>query len=88
MSASKSLTNVEVEPLPSPANDEHDVESPNQRAVSSLDVLVQGVALFSDGYNVQIMGYMTTVMKKLYYGFHSDARFYICTECSPDTQRL
>ncbi|KAG9524487.1 major facilitator superfamily transporter, partial [Aureobasidium melanogenum] len=66
MSAPKSLTNVEVEPLPSPVNDEHDVESPNQRAVSSLDVLVQGVALFSDGYNVQIMGYMTTVMKKLY----------------------
>ncbi|KAH0362933.1 major facilitator superfamily transporter, partial [Aureobasidium melanogenum] len=65
MSASKSLTDVAVEPLPSSTNEEHD-QSLNQRTVSSLDVLVQGVALFSDGYNVQIMGYMTTVIKKLY----------------------
>ncbi|KAK9491674.1 major facilitator superfamily domain-containing protein [Lipomyces doorenjongii] len=34
--------------------------------VSAWNVLVQGIALFSDGYNVQIMGYMETVMAKLY----------------------
>ena len=28
-------------------------------------VLVQGVALFSDGYNVQVIGYMNTVLGKL-----------------------
>ncbi|PVH74693.1 MFS general substrate transporter [Cadophora sp. DSE1049] len=33
---------------------------------SVVNVLVQGVALFSDGYNVQIMGYMQSVMAKLY----------------------
>lgn len=31
----------------------------------SWTVLVQGVALFSDGYNVQIIGYMNTVFAKL-----------------------
>ncbi|KAK9313982.1 major facilitator superfamily domain-containing protein [Lipomyces starkeyi] len=44
---------------------------PSQKAkqtapVSAWNVLVQGIALFSDGYNVQIMGYMQTVMAKLY----------------------
>ncbi|KAJ4328738.1 hypothetical protein N0V84_000741 [Fusarium piperis] len=37
-----------------------------QRAPGILDVLVQGVALFSDGYNIQIIGYMNTVLAKLY----------------------
>lgn len=32
---------------------------------SVINVLVQGVALFSDGYNVQIIGYMQSVMAKL-----------------------
>ncbi|KAK9365201.1 major facilitator superfamily domain-containing protein [Lipomyces kononenkoae] len=44
-------------------------ESDNARSTSPASawtVLVQGVALFSDGYNVQIMGYMQTVMAKLY----------------------
>jgi hypothetical protein len=36
------------------------------RAPGILDVLVQGVALFSDGYNIQIIGYMNTVLAKLY----------------------
>lgn len=36
------------------------------RTVGKLDVLVQGVALFSDGYNIQIIGYMNTVLAKLY----------------------
>lgn len=33
---------------------------------SVLNVLVQGVALFSDGYSVQVIGYMQTVMAKLF----------------------
>lgn len=37
-----------------------------QRTPGQLDVLVQGVALFSDGYNIQIIGYMNTVLAKLY----------------------
>lgn len=35
------------------------------RYTSYLDVLVQGVALFSDGYNIQVVGYMLTVLAKL-----------------------
>ena len=30
-----------------------------------INVLVQGVALFSDGYNVQIMGYISSVLAVL-----------------------
>lgn len=37
-----------------------------QRVAGKLDVLTQGVALFSDGYNIQIIGYMNTVLTKLY----------------------
>ncbi|GKT43489.1 glycerophosphoinositol permease 1 [Colletotrichum spaethianum] len=36
------------------------------RTAGKLDVLIQGVALFSDGYNIQIIGYMNTVLAKLY----------------------
>ncbi|KAK2055599.1 MFS general substrate transporter [Colletotrichum caudatum] len=36
------------------------------RTAKKLDVLVQGVALFSDGYNIQIIGYMNAVLTKLY----------------------
>ncbi|WVW85152.1 hypothetical protein I302_107190 [Kwoniella bestiolae CBS 10118] len=32
----------------------------------TLSVLISGVALFSDGYNIQITGYTNTVMSKLY----------------------
>ncbi|CEJ92828.1 hypothetical protein VHEMI08458 [[Torrubiella] hemipterigena] len=35
---------------------------------SMLAVLVGGVALFSDGYNAQIVGYMNLVLKELYKG--------------------
>lgn len=37
-----------------------------QRPAGKIDVLIQGVALFSDGYNIQIIGYMNTVLAKLY----------------------
>jgi hypothetical protein len=36
------------------------------RKVGKLDVFIQGVALFSDGYNIQIAGYMNTILAKLY----------------------
>ncbi|KAK8075967.1 glycerophosphoinositol permease 1 [Apiospora phragmitis] len=39
---------------------------PAQRPAGKIDVLIQGVALFSDGYNIQIIGYMNTVLAKLY----------------------
>lgn len=39
---------------------------PPARKASALDVLVQGAALFSDGYNIQIIGYMNSVLAKLY----------------------
>jgi hypothetical protein len=45
---------------------ETDTNEPVQRTPTQLDVLVQGVALFSDGYNIQIIGYMNTVLAKLY----------------------
>ncbi len=35
------------------------------RTPGKFDVLIQGVALFSDGYNIQIIGYMNTVLAKL-----------------------
>jgi hypothetical protein len=43
-----------------------DTNEPPQRVPGKLDVLTQGVALFSDGYNIQIIGYMNTVLTKLY----------------------
>ncbi|KAF5677118.1 glycerophosphoinositol transporter [Fusarium circinatum] len=43
-----------------------DTIEPSQRTPGQLDVLVQGVALFSDGYNIQIIGYMNAVLAKLY----------------------
>lgn len=43
-----------------------DTNEPPQRIPGKLDVLTQGVALFSDGYNIQIIGYMNTVLTKLY----------------------
>ena len=36
------------------------------RISSTLTVLVAGLALFSDGYNAQIIGYMKPVFKELY----------------------
>jgi len=36
------------------------------RISSTLTVLVAGLALFSDGYNAQIIGYMKPVLKDLY----------------------
>jgi hypothetical protein len=35
------------------------------RKLGKLDVFIQGVALFSDGYNIQIAGYMNTILAKL-----------------------
>ncbi|EXA32631.1 hypothetical protein NW761_012471 [Fusarium oxysporum] len=43
-----------------------ETNEPVKRTPGQLDVLVQGVALFSDGYNIQIIGYMNTVLAKLY----------------------
>ena len=43
---------------------------------SVINVLVQSVTLFSDGYNVQIIGYMETVMAKL-----SVSRFLSLMKC-------
>lgn len=49
------------------ARSESDQETvmPEKKNGSVVNVLVQGVALFSDGYNVQVIGYMQTVMAKL-----------------------
>jgi hypothetical protein len=41
------------------------LEEPSPRKAGKLDVFIQGVALFSDGYNIQIAGYMNTVLAKL-----------------------
>ena len=35
------------------------------RKAGKLDVLIQGVALFSDGYNIQVIGYMNSILAKL-----------------------
>ncbi|KAL0939821.1 uncharacterized protein CTRU02_206431 [Colletotrichum truncatum] len=52
------------------SSDRDDASSQEQtspaRTPGKFDVLVQGVALFSDGYNIQIIGYMNTVLAKLY----------------------
>lgn len=49
--------------------DESHEESASKKAdirkVGKLDVFIQGVALFSDGYNIQIAGYMNTILAKL-----------------------
>ncbi|AAW44414.1 metabolite transporter, putative [Cryptococcus deneoformans JEC21] len=44
-----------------------ELETPKKRKwMQTLSVLIAGVALFSDGYNIQITGYTNTVMAKLY----------------------
>ncbi|KAH7025057.1 major facilitator superfamily domain-containing protein [Microdochium trichocladiopsis] len=53
------------------AKDVSSLEAPSKgngegRPKGKLDVLVQGAALFSDGYNIQIIGYMNSVLAKLY----------------------
>lgn len=40
-------------------------EEDSVRKTGRLDVFIQGVALFSDGYNIQIAGYMNTILAKL-----------------------
>lgn len=40
-------------------------EEDGVRNIGRLDVFIQGVALFSDGYNIQIAGYMNTILAKL-----------------------
>ncbi|PVH97467.1 MFS general substrate transporter [Periconia macrospinosa] len=45
---------------------EHASTANVQRPAGKTDVLIQGIALFSDGYNIQIIGYMNTVLAKLY----------------------
>ncbi|PNP85045.1 hypothetical protein FNYG_01570 [Fusarium nygamai] len=45
---------------------ETDTNEPVPRTPGQFDVLVQGVALVSDGYNIQIIRYMNTVLAKLY----------------------
>lgn len=46
--------------------DEQVVPQPVSKASSVMMVLVGGLALFSDGYNAQIVGYMNTVLAELY----------------------
>ncbi|OCF38547.1 hypothetical protein I317_07681 [Kwoniella heveanensis CBS 569] len=44
-----------------------ELEAPTRRRwAETISVLISGVALFSDGYNIQITGYTNTVMAKLY----------------------
>ena len=42
------------------------VPPPVSKATSIMTVLVGGVALFSDGYNAQIVGYMNPLLAQLY----------------------
>lgn len=44
---------------------QQDESQTSLRKPGKMDVLVQGVALFSDGYNIQIIGYMNSVLAKL-----------------------
>ncbi|KAI5199394.1 major facilitator superfamily transporter [Aureobasidium subglaciale] len=43
-----------------------EADTPKEIGPSMGDVFIQGVALFSDGYNVQIIAYMNLIMAKLY----------------------
>ncbi|KAK2616232.1 hypothetical protein QQS21_000867 [Conoideocrella luteorostrata] len=46
--------------------DEQVAPPPVSKATSIMMVLVGGVALFSDGYNAQVVGYMNPILAKLY----------------------
>ncbi|KXH28435.1 hypothetical protein CSAL01_11302 [Colletotrichum salicis] len=61
-------TNKDVGVMVSSQSDDSSSQEPipPARTAGKLDVLVQGVALFSDGYIIQIIGYMNTVLAKLY----------------------
>lgn len=43
----------------------NDEAKETETSPSLTDVVIQGVALFSDGYNVQIISYMNLIMAKL-----------------------
>ncbi|POR33123.1 hypothetical protein TPAR_06649 [Tolypocladium paradoxum] len=62
---SSAMSDPTVTISPNPDASSQDAEAPKRR-VGKLDVLVQGVALFSDGYNIQIIGYMNSVLARLY----------------------
>lgn len=53
--------NVDISGLDTPS----EVSVREGRKAGKLDVLIQGVALFSDGYNIQIIGYMNSILAKL-----------------------
>lgn len=53
----------EIQETSEPVSDDGSETSPIAKPkTSSFNVLIQGVALFSDGYNVQIIGYMQSVL--------------------------
>lgn len=67
MAATKTNSSVIVDDVDK-KDDIHNVPlvKPKSNLSSMLAVLVGGVALFSDGYNAQIVGYMNLVLKELY----------------------
>lgn len=69
LNSSETTYSLTSEDVIAPAEATADVGAPStaaQRPAGKIDVLIQGVALFSDGYNIQIIGYMNTVLAKLY----------------------
>ncbi|KAG6006909.1 hypothetical protein E4U21_006629 [Claviceps maximensis] len=52
--------------VPNPRNEQVTLLPPVSKAKSIMMVLVGGMALFSDGYNAQMVGYMNPVLTKLY----------------------
>lgn len=66
-------SDVKDKPTSAPSSDEVGYESVREgdlkkvtRISSILTVLVSGLALFSDGYNAQIIGYMEPLFTDLY----------------------
>ncbi|KAM0548799.1 hypothetical protein ACHAPJ_009796 [Fusarium lateritium] len=55
---------VDGSPKPTAISDTAQVQVPRRSAIAT--VLISGLALFSDGYNAQIIGYMNPIFAKLY----------------------
>lgn len=56
---------VASESLVASSDSDQEVADVEKKEGSVVNVLVQGVVLFLDRYNVQIIGYMQSVMAKL-----------------------
>lgn len=74
LTADKSSGKIDVEVNQVELQDKHPSSIPTRTKVSVIATVVfSGIALFSDGYNAQVVGYMNPFLTKLYPEAYTDA---------------